>query len=85
MISEASKVKAKYRLGIVDKTKVSMDGNIRSAAVRCVLVTDKDNVGVIRVQRPVQRLSFIFLVEEQWDIVYMNFMLSAWFNEEHLQ
>ena len=78
-------MKAKYRLGIVDETKVSMDGNIRSAAVRCVLVIDKDNVGVIRVQRPVQRLSFIFPVEEQWDIVYMNFMLSAWFNEEHLQ
>ena len=58
-------MKAKYRLGVVDETKLSKDGNARSVTVRYVLVSDKDNIRVVRVQRSVQRLSLILPVEEQ--------------------
>ena len=57
MISEFSNVKGKDRLSIVDETKVSRDGNIRSATIRYVMVSDKDNFRVICVQLAVQRLS----------------------------
>ena len=37
MISEATKLKAKYRLGIVDETKLSKDRNVRSVTVRYLI------------------------------------------------
>ena len=88
MISEATKVKAKYRLGVVDETKLSKDGNVRSVTVRYVLVSDKDNIRVVRVQRSVQRLSLILPVEEQSGSVVIKeheFYVSAQIVNEHLQ
>ena len=67
MICETTKIKAKYRLGIVDAAKLSDDGSVRSATIRYTSVTtqDNDNARTIRVQRSVQRLCLILPVEEQ--------------------
>ena len=69
MIREPTKVKAKYRLGIVDDVKTSNDGCVRSATVRySTFLTNaqgKDVVQAIRVKRSVQRLCLILPVEEQ--------------------
>ena len=81
-------MKAKYRLGVVDETKLSQDGNVRSVTVRYVLVSDKDNIRVVRVQRSVQRLSLILPVEEQSGSVVIKeheFYLSAQLVNERLQ
>ena len=68
-ICEPSKLKAKYKLGIVDAVTISSDGNVRSAIVRYVLLQKNskgdDTVRVIRVSRSVQRLVLILPVEEQ--------------------
>ena len=56
-------MKVKYRLDIVDKSKVSRDGNVRSVTVRYVLVSE--NITFVLVQRSVQRLSRILPVEDQ--------------------
>ena len=77
MISEATKLKAKFRLGIVDETKLSKDRNKRSVTVRYVLVSDKDNVTVVRVQRLVQRCHSSF----QWK----KSLVVLWLINEHLQ
>ena len=69
MICESTKIKVKYRLGIVDARKVSDDGCVRSVTIRYTLVqptaTANDNVRVIYVKRSVQRLCLILPVEEQ--------------------
>ena len=69
MICEPTKVKAKYRLGVVDNVKTSGDGCVRSATVRYTSVQataqGKDRVQTIRVKRSVQRLCLILPVEEQ--------------------
>ena len=65
LISEATNIKSKYRLGVVGAVKLSKDDNVRSATIRYVLVSDGNNVRVVRVQRSIQRLSLILPVEEQ--------------------
>ena len=69
MICEPTKVKAKYRLAIVDDIKTSDDGCVRSATVRYSSIRTsprgKEIVQVIRVKRSVQRLCLILPVEEQ--------------------
>ena len=67
MICEPTKIKAKYRLGIIDAVKVSNDGCVRSATIRYTSVPtqDKNSARTIRVQRSVQRLCLILPVEEQ--------------------
>ena len=68
-ICEPSKLKAKYKLGVVDNVTVSKDGIVRSATVRYVLLQKnskgEDSVRTIRVSRSVQRLVLILPVEEQ--------------------
>ena len=64
MLCEASPIKAKYKLGLVDEVHPSADGLVRSITVRYVLI-QKNNVQHIRVKRSVQRLSLILPVEEQ--------------------
>ena len=62
-------MKAKYKLGVIDEVTVSIDGNVRSATVRYVLLQKnskgEDTVRTIRVSRSVQRLILILPVEEQ--------------------
>ena len=69
MICEPTKIKAKYRLGVVDDVKTSNDGCVRSATIRYVCIQKnprgEDKVQTIRVRRSVQRLSLILPVEEQ--------------------
>ena len=76
MICEPTKVKAKYRLAIVDDIKTSNDGCVRSATVRYSSLRTsprgKDVVQVIRVKRSVQRLCLILPVEEQHADVQVN-------------
>ena len=88
MISEATKVKAKYRLGVFDETKLSKDGHGRCVTARYVLVSDKDNVRVVRLQRSVQRLSLNLPVEEKSGSVVVKeheFYVECLVNEEQLQ
>ena len=69
MICEPSKVKAKYKLGIVDSVKMSGDGCVRSATIRYASIQKYphggDKIQIIRVKRSVQRLALILPVEEQ--------------------
>ena len=68
MICEASKVKSKYKMGVVDNVKPSNDGAVRSATVRYCNVQrnprGEDKVTTMRVVRSVQRLVLIMAVEE---------------------
>ena len=69
LICEPSKLKAKYKLGVIDSVTVSRDEIVRSAVVRYVLV-QKNTKGdfttrTIRVTRSVQRLVLILPIEEQ--------------------
>ena len=76
MICEPTKVKAKYRLAIVEDVKTSGDGCVRSATVRYSSIRTspkgKDIVQAIRVKRSVQRLCLILPVEEQSAGVEVN-------------
>ena len=75
MICEPTKVKSKYRLGIVDSVKLSNDGFVRSATVRYNLLhsgAGVERIQTIRVKRSVQRLSVILPVEEQSTGVDVN-------------
>ena len=68
MIAEPSKLKAKYKLGIVDDVKPSRDGFVRSVVVRYNNVqhgTDNPTAIPVRVTRSVQRLVLVLPVEEQ--------------------
>ena len=66
LVCQATAIKAKYRLAVVEEAKASDDGCVRSATVRYVLVGTGDaKVKVIRVTRSVQRLALILPVEEQ--------------------
>ena len=69
MICDAGKLKAKYKLGVVDAVKVSLDGHVRSATIRYVLLQQNsdtnDRIRVIHVTRSVQRLVLILPMEEQ--------------------
>ena len=68
MIAEASKLKAKYKLAIVDDVKVSRDNIVRSAVLRYNNVQNWNNelrARPVRVTRSVQRLVLILPIEEQ--------------------
>ena len=64
MICDASPIKGKYKLAVVDSVHTSADGAVRSATVRYVNVNG-DRVTTVRVERCVQRLILILPVEEQ--------------------
>ena len=71
MIADASKIKAKYKLGVIDSVKVSRDEFVRSVVVRYVLVQN-NRIQNILVTRSVQRLILILPVEEQDSPVYIE-------------
>ena len=71
MIADASKIKAKYKLGVIDSVKVSKDEFVRSVVVRYVLVQN-NRIQNILVTRSVQRLILILPVEEQDSPVYIE-------------
>lgn len=68
MICEPSKVKSKYKMGVVETVKQSNDGAVRSATMRYCNVQrnprGEDKVTTVRVARSVQRLVLIMAVEE---------------------
>ena len=68
MICEDSKVKSKYKMGVVDVVKESDDGFVRSATVRyCNIQSNprgEEVVTNIHVTRSIQRLVLIMPVEE---------------------
>ena len=69
MVCEPTKVKAKYKLVVVDAVKTSADGHVRSATIRYTNIQKNPNGDIksqiIRVYRSVQRLVLIMPVEEQ--------------------
>ena len=75
MIVEPTKLKAKYKMGIIEDVKVSRDGKVRSAVVRYNNIQTLDNsqrVTPVRVTRSVQRLVLILPVEEQSTLLMIN-------------
>ena len=76
MICEDSKIKAKYKLGVVDAVKVSTDGVVRSATVRyCIIRKNAKGVAHVthmQVKRSVQRLVLILPVEETSSSIVVN-------------
>ncbi len=68
MICEDSKVKSKYKMGIVENVKRSKDDVVRSATVRYCNIQHNpkghDEVTTMRVERSIQRLVLIMPVEE---------------------
>ena len=75
MICETTKMKGKYRLGVLEEVKKSGDDVVRSAFVKYTIVEreyarggslrDGGKVIPMRVKRSVQRLALIMPVEEQ--------------------
>ena len=69
LICEPSKLKAKYKLGVIDSVTTSQDGVVRSAVVRYVLLQKKNgddySTRIVRVTRSIQRLILILPIEEQ--------------------
>ena len=69
LICQSSKVKSKYKMGVVETVYESNDGFVRSVMLRYVLVqkspTGDGKVTTTRVKRSVQRLVLILPVEEQ--------------------
>ena len=76
MIADASKLKCKYKLGVVEDTHPSHDGCVRSATLRyCNVDKDqrgKDVVSTVRVKRSVQRLVLIMPVADITDSVVVK-------------
>ena len=76
MIAEPSKLKAKYKLGIVDEVKASRDAVVRSVVIRYNNIRiGSDNAPrafPVRVTRSVQRLILILPVEEQSTALVVN-------------
>ena len=73
LICQATAIKSKYRLGVVEDVNASRDGCVRSATVRYALVTKGvDKVKVVRVRRSVQRLVLLLPVEEQSSRIEVN-------------
>ena len=68
MICEDSKVKSKYKMGVVSVVKESDDGVVRSATVRYCNIQHnprgEDDVCTVHVTRSIQRLALIMPVEE---------------------
>ena len=76
MIADTTKLKCKYKLGVVEDTHPSRDGCVRSVTLRYCNVT-KDQRGklvatTVRVKRSVQRLVLIMPVEEMTDSVVVK-------------
>ena len=75
MICEPTKIKAKYKLGIVD-VKLSSDGQVRSATIKYCNVQhvpgSTDRVSTLCIVRSIQRLSLIMPVEEQDTALVVN-------------
>ena len=68
MIAEPTKMKARYKLAVVEEVKVSRDGFVRSAILRYNNITSVMNnkrAVPVRVSRSVQCLILILPVEEQ--------------------
>ena len=69
MICEPSKIKSKYKMGVIETVFESNDGYVRSVVVKYVLVQKSSagdgKVTTIRVKRSIQRLTLILPVEEQ--------------------
>ena len=71
MICESTKMKAKYRLGIVEEVKKSRDEVVRTATVKYSVVGkegvhfENGRVSTVRVIRSVQRLILIMSVDDQ--------------------
>ena len=66
LICQATAIKGKYRLAVVEDVEASNDGCVRSVSLRYVLVAKgEEKVRTIRVRHSVQRLVLILPVEEQ--------------------
>ena len=69
MICDSFKLKAKYKLGVVDTVNTSTDGYVRSAIVQYSLIqkapSGADRVTKMYISRSVQCLVMILPVEEQ--------------------
>ena len=69
MICDTGKLKSKYKVGVVDVVNVSLDGHVRSATIRYILIQKNfngdDRVRVVHITRSVQRLVLLLPVEEQ--------------------
>ena len=75
MILEPTKLKAKYKMGIIADVKVSRDGRVRSAVVRynnIQTINNKQRVTPVHVTRSVQRLVLVLPVEEQSSPLMIN-------------
>ena len=76
MICEDSKLKCKYKMGVIEVVKESHDGIVRSATVRYCNITHnpqgEDDVSVVRVTRSIQRLALIMPVEEMTSSVVVK-------------
>ena len=69
-IVEKTKLKAKYRVAVVDSVKTSGDGLVRSAVLRYTIPKKQErevctNARVVKVERSVQRLVLLSPVEER--------------------
>ena len=71
LLHEKSELKGKYVLGIVEETRISKDGLVRSCVVGYTIPYNKDPVGRysggrrVSVSRSIQRLTLLLPVEEQ--------------------
>ena len=65
MIREATLIRAKYKLGIVETVYISADDCVRSATVKYNNISTDGRSSSVRVKRSVQRLVLILAVEEQ--------------------
>ena len=82
LICEQSKIKVKYKLGVVDDVNTNRSGVVRSAVVRYCMVENNPNgediVSTMSVKRSVQRLVLVMPVEEMTTTVvvkeYANFV-----------
>ena len=61
----SSKLKAKYKLAVVEEVVTSGDGKVRSGTLKYVLMDGTNVSRVVRVKRSVQRLVLLLPVEEQ--------------------
>ena len=71
LLHDKSELKGKYLLGIVEETRISQDGLVRSCLVGYTIPYSKDPVGRysggrrVRVSRSIQRLTLLLPIEEQ--------------------
>ena len=71
LLHEKSELKGKYVLGIVEETRISKDGLVRSCIVGYTVPYSKDPLGRysggrrVSVTKSIQRLTFLLPVEEQ--------------------